>query len=130
VSEQVKSEQVVHLVVAVLAVGGYSLHRAWNLRANLQKEGLTDSKAVEKCDEAEIVRRLAKSGYDRGPSVTLSMAKRLMALHAAVRDGVLAQVVRLLRDDRVKDAEKVLCAVKGVGPMVFNQFARLEGATK
>jgi hypothetical protein len=130
VSEQVESEPVVHLMVAVLAVGGYSLQRAWNLLPSLQKEGLTDSKAVEDYDEAEIVRRLSRSGYDRGPIVTASMAKRLMALHTAVRNGVLAQTVRLLREDRVKDAEKVLRTVKGVGPVVFNQFAVLEGAMK
>jgi hypothetical protein len=129
-SEQVEPEQVVHLVVAVLAVGGYSLQRAWNLLASLQKEGLTDSKAVEKYDEAEVVRRLARSGYNRGPTVTPSMAKRLMALHAAVRDGVLAQAVRLLQDGRIKDAEKVLCTIKGVGPMVFNQFVMLERVMK
>lgn len=124
---QVESEQVENFVVAVLAVGGYSLQRAWDLLASLQKEGLTNSKAFEKYDEAEVVRRLARSGYDRGPTVTTSMAKRFIALHAAVRAGVLAQAVGLMRDGRVKDAEKVLCTVKGVGPMVFNQFAMLEG---
>jgi hypothetical protein len=129
-SEQVESAQVVHLVVAVLAVGGFSLQRAWNLIASFQTEGLTDSKAVEKYDEAEVVRRLARSGFNRGPTVTTSMAKRLMALHVAVRDGVLAQAVRLLRDGRIKDAEKVLCTIKGVGPTVFNQFVMLEGAMK
>jgi len=130
VSEQLESESVVHLMVAVLAVGGYSLQRAWNLLESLKKEGLTNPKVVEKCDEAEVVRRLARSGYDRGPTVTWSMAMRIMALHAAVRGGVLAQAVRLLRDGRVKDAEKVLCEVKGVGPTVFKHFAVLEGATK
>ena len=128
--EQIESDQVVHLMVAVLAVAGYSLEQAWNLRASLQKEGLMDSKEIEKLDEAEVVRRLARIGYDRGPVVTLSMAKRLMSLHAAVRNGVLEQAVRLMRDNQLKEAEKVLCTVKGVGPMVFKQFARLEGVTK
>src|SRR2546427_5460235 len=108
VAAQVESERVENFVVAVLAVGGYSLQRAWNLLPSLRKEGLTDPKAFEQYDEAEVVRRLARSGYDRGPTVTTSMAKRFIALHAAVRDGVLAQAIGLMQDGCVKDAEQIL----------------------
>ncbi len=124
------SEQEDHLVVALLAVGGYSLQRAWDLLPALQREHLADAKAAEELDEAEVVRRLARAGYDRGASVTTSMAKRLMAVHAAVRDGVLAQASRLMRDGRLQDAERVLCQVSGIGPTVFKHFAVLEGALK
>jgi hypothetical protein len=58
------------------------------------------------------------------------MASRLMALHAAVRNGVLIQASRLMREGRLQDAEKTLCGMKGIGPMVFKQFAVLEGAAK
>src|SRR6267378_3203444 len=117
------SERIVHLVIAALAVGGYSLERAWDLRPKLEREGLVDPKVVEMLDEAEVVRRLATCGYDRGPIVTASMASRLIALHAAVRIGVLAQTSELMQNGRLQDAEKVLRRVKGVGPMVFRQFA-------
>jgi hypothetical protein len=130
VTEKAAVATVEHLVVALLAVGGFTLQRTWDLLPNLEREGLTDSRAVEKLDEGEIVRRLARSGYDRGPTVTTSMAKRLMALHVAVRDGVLAEATRLIRDGRVLDAQKALCKIKGVGPMVFKQFAVLEGIAK
>ncbi|HXG47422.1 MAG TPA: hypothetical protein VNO52_07355 [Methylomirabilota bacterium] len=123
-------EQVDHLVVALLAVGGYSLQRAWDLLPALQNEGLTDAKAAERLDEAEVVRRLARAGYDRGPIVTTSMAKRLIALHAAVRGGILTHAFGLMREGRLQDAEKAFCKVKGVGPMVFKQFAALEGVVK
>lgn len=121
---------IVHLVIAALAVGGFSLERAWDLRPKLERQGLVDPKAVEMLDEAEVVRRLAICGYDRGPIVTAAMASRLIALHAAVRKGVLAQTSELMQSGRVQDAEKMLCRIKGVGPMVFRQFAVLEGIEK
>ena len=124
------SVHVENLVVAALAVGGYSVQRVWDLLANLRKEGLVNSEAFEKYDEAEVVRCLARSGYDRGPTVTMSMANRLMALHAGVRAGVLAKTVFLLRNGHIKDAEGVMCAMKGVGPRVFKHFAMLEEPTK
>lgn len=124
------SERVEHLVVAMLAVGGYSLQRVWNILPQLQAEGLTDSSRSENANETKVVQRLARAGYDRGPTVTTSMAKRLVALHAAARDGLLDQAARLMREGRLKDAEKALCSVKGIGPIVFKHFAILEGATK
>jgi hypothetical protein len=120
-------EHIEHLIVAMLAVGGYSLERAWVLLPDLEKEGLADPKVVETLDEAEVVRRLARSGYDRGPTVTAFMADRLLAIHAAARNGVLEQVSGLMREGRLRDAEMMLCRVKGVGPIVFKQFATLEG---
>ena len=119
-----------NLVIATLAVGGYSLQRVWDIQSSLEKQGLVDPWAVEKFNEAEVVRRLAISGYDRGPIVTTSMAKRLMALHAAVRGGVLTQTCRLMQEGRLRDAEHMLCGVKGIGPIVFKQFALLKGAVK
>jgi hypothetical protein len=119
-----------HLVIAMLSVGGYPLERVWDIRLNLEREGLLESNFVGTLDEAELVRRLAISGYDRGPIVTMSMAIRLIALHAAVRKGVLAQVSGLIQERRLKDAETLLCTVKGIGPMVFRQFAALQGDWK
>jgi hypothetical protein len=119
------SEDIVSVVIAMLAVGGYSLQRVWDIQASLEKEGLIDPKAVEKLNEAEVVRRLVNSGYDRGPIVTTSMAQRLMALHRAVRSGVLMQTCRLIQEGRLKDAETMLCGVKGIGPSVFKQFMLL-----
>lgn len=58
------------------------------------------------------------------------MAKRVIALHTAVREGVLAEAVGLMREGGLQDAEEVFCRIKGVGPMVFSQFALLEGAVK
>jgi hypothetical protein len=120
------AEHVKNLVVATLAVGGYPLQRAWDLLPNLEKEGLIDPHAVQRCDEAEVVQRLARSGYDRGPTVTLSMATRLIALHEAVRNGILEQVIRLVADRKIEEGEDMLCRIKGIGPMVFKQFAALE----
>jgi hypothetical protein len=114
------------LVIAMLSVGGYALERVWEIRTNLEREGLLDSGVVEALDEAELVRRLTVSGYDRGPIVTTSMANRLIALHAAVRNGILAEASRLMQERRTKDAEALLCTVKGIGPMVFRQFAALQ----
>jgi hypothetical protein len=124
------SEAVEHLVVATLAVGGYTIQRAWALLPNLKAAGLTDSGAIQTLDESEVVRRLARSGYDRGPAVTMSMAKRIVALHRAVREGVLMAAVTSMREGRLQDAEEILCRINGVGPMVFRQFILLEGATK
>jgi hypothetical protein len=122
------SQDIRHLLVAMLAVGGFSLERAWGLLPNLEKEGLADPKTVAGLDEREMVRRLARSGYDRGPTVTPFMADRLMAVHAAVRDGVLAQTCRLMRDGRDREAETMLRRVKGIGPTVFRHFAMFQGS--
>jgi hypothetical protein len=115
-----------HLVVALLAVGGFSLERVWQLLPSLEEEGLLDSKTVEQLDEAEVVRRLGRSGYDRGPTVTPFMAERLMAFHAAVRTGLFAQACRLLREGRRHEAETTLRSVKGIGPTVFSHFAMFQ----
>jgi hypothetical protein len=124
------SRDIVHLVVAMLAVGGYSFQRVWDMLPSLEKEGLADPEIVEQLDEAEVVRRLARSGYDRGSTVTPFMAIRLMALHAAVRQGVLTQACRLMRQGRLQDAETMLCGVKGIGPTVFKHFAMFQGGAK
>lgn len=124
------SMEIVHLVIAMLAVGGYSLQRVWDMRPSLEREGLVNPEVVELLDEDEVVRRLATSGYDRGPIVTASMAIRLIALHAAVRNGILTQASRFMHEGRFQDAEKTLCKVKGIGPMVFRQFASLERVAK
>jgi len=81
------SRDIGYLVVATLAVGGYSHQRAWDLQPNLEREGLADPKMVEMLDEAEVVRRLARIGYDRGPTVTAFMASRLMALCLRLQRG-------------------------------------------
>jgi len=46
----------------MLAVGGYSLQRVWDLLPSLEREGRADPKMVEILDEDEVVRRLARSG--------------------------------------------------------------------
>lgn len=124
------SQDIQHLLVAMLAVGGHSLERVWELLPALEKEGLTDSQTVGGLDEGEIVRRLARSGYDRGPTVTPFMAQRLISLHAAVREGLFARACRLMREGRLQDAEAMLRCVKGIGPAVFKSFVILQGATR
>ena len=115
-----------NLIIAALAVGGYSLERAWSLLPILETEGLTDPALVLGLDEGQVVQRLARSGYDRGPIVTLSMARRLISIHHAARDGVVEQASELIREGRVRDAEGMLRGVKGVGPIVFKYFMVLE----
>lgn len=73
--------------------------------------------APENVDLAGDLDDECRAGHDRGPTVTTSMAKRLMALHAAVREGVLTQTSQLMREGRLQEAERALCKVKGVGPM-------------
>lgn len=75
--------------------------------------------------------RLMKAGYDRGPVVTTMMAARLLAVHAAVRDGIFDHVVELASEGRLDEAELIAVRVPGVGPRVFKSFVLLhESADK
>jgi len=124
------AESLEHLIVAMLAVGGFPLERAWALLPKLRQSGLTTPATALALDERELIRRLALSGYDRGPVVTTSLARRIMAAHVATEKGVLATTVRLMREGNVEQAEKTLREVKGVGPTVFRTFVALERQSK
>lgn len=123
-----KTTAIDHLVVALLSVGGYPLQRTWDRLEKLQKEGLTDPAVMSALDEAETVRRLARAGYDRGPDVTTSMARRLIAVHGAIREGILERTLVCLASKKPNEARALLCNVKGIGPAVFENFAALEGS--
>lgn len=126
-SEPGETAHVDHLVVALLSVGGYPLQRTRDRLEKIREAGLTDPNVVRALSEAAVVTRLAGAGYDRGPEVTTSMARRLIALHAAVRDGVLDRALVLLTDKKTDDARAILCKIKGIGPGVFGNFLALEG---
>ncbi|MCZ2155719.1 MAG: hypothetical protein LC114_17780 [Bryobacterales bacterium] len=115
------------LVVAVLAVNQYSLERTYFNSQGLVTECLADPVSLSKWSADEIVERLCKAGYDRGPFMTRLFAERLHALGLALSNQMTSDISGILDSgDRIA-IEKVLMPIRGVGPRVLANFFLLRG---
>lgn len=117
-----------NLVVAVLAVNSYSLEKAWALRSALSDEGLTNPANSSKLDQRALTVRLAKAGYDRG-MLTGMMASRVADLMRAIATGQLDALDEHIRQQDWEAVERLLRAVRGIGPKVAKNALLLLGSS-
>ena len=113
------------LVVAMLAVGGFSVEKVLAIREALERHGLLNPRKLAQWDDARITRELTAAGYRRG-LLTGMYAERLSAamkeLAAAER---LLQTEELLASGSVSLVTHLLLPQKGVGPRVVDNFLAL-----
>lgn len=113
------------LVVAMLAVGGFSVEKVLAIREALERRGLLNPRKLAEWDDARITRELTAAGYTRG-MLTGMYAERLSAamkeLAAAER---LPQAEELLASGSASRIADLLLPKKGVGPRVIENFLAL-----
>jgi 3-methyladenine DNA glycosylase/8-oxoguanine DNA glycosylase len=113
------------LVIAILAVGGFTVKKVLAGREALDRSNLFDPQYLADCDEARLTRELYAAGYTRG-MLTGMYADRLSAvMRALASSGRLQESQAILaseRDDLVAD---LLLPLHGVGPKVLNNFLAL-----
>ena|SRR5215467_4338315 len=110
------------LVVSVLAVIRYSLESTYKYLDGLREQGLTDPANLARWDTQEIKKRLKACGLDRGPFLTKLFAERLSALGLfAARVGV-SKCSEIISGSDPEAIDRLLMPVKGIGPVVLDNF--------
>jgi hypothetical protein len=116
------------LVLAMLSTGGYSLERTCRLLGPLKEKGLLDPKILANLDHQDIARRLVEAGYDRGPVLTAMFTERLASLGTLADNASENECA--LATGTGEELAALLKSVKGVGPVVINNFIALRGSIK
>ncbi len=114
-----------YLVVSILSVNNYLLERAYGLLERLEKEGLLDPARLGQWDIGEVVGRLDRAGYGRGPGITKIVAERMVALGVWASKREFEKCTRDLVTMPDDEVGELLLSVKGVGPMVLRNFLLL-----
>ena len=108
------------LVMAMLAVNKFSLSKVFTLFEALDANNLFDPESLARWDTQEIARRLIAASYDRGPKLTAILAERLWSLRELGTDFAVSE--KILARGSKEEIEALLKKVKGVGPMVLEDF--------
>lgn len=105
------------LVVALLAVNGYSLEKVHRVLPGLRAAGLADTESAAQKDLPAVIAALTMAGYDRG-RLTWLLAERLRALVAAARCGDLDALADAVERRDEETAMQMMLRVHGIGPKV------------
>jgi hypothetical protein len=115
------------LVIAMLSVNQYSLERTYSSNALLREQGLFEPENLARWGVDEICERLCKGGCNRGSYMSKLFAVRLACLGDFIaREGV-DHCVEILMSKNIKEIERLLIRVKGIGPKVLANFFLLRG---
>lgn len=108
-------DQILDLVVALLATYNYSLDKAWALRDALEEQGFSEPKTAIGKKPEKVGNLLKKAGYDRG-GITYIIAPRVTTLMEAIKDGSLDSLKARLKSQKKKGFCEDLQKIKGFGP--------------
>lgn len=115
------------LIVATLAVGGFSLDRVRVLESGLRDRGLLDPENLATWGPERVTRQLYEAGYRRG-LLTGMYAERLVAIGEFAAAGPAGdQRMQILAGGDEKTVGALLNPVFGVGPKVVANFLVLRG---
>ena len=115
---------VLDLLVSILAVGGWSAQRVFELADRLSAEQLDDPAVLPALSQEEIALRLNRAGYARGSYITQLMTVRVYALGKAIEAAGIDRVLAWEQKDR-HALSGWLSKIKGVGPSVTRTFVAL-----
>jgi len=118
---------VADLVMAILAVNGWTIDRVYSLREGLKAETLLSLKDLSRSSIQEIANKLNVAGYTRGEYMCALLAHRLKALTISFDSQFERELLNALKARRIEDVEKFLVAIHGVGPSVVRSFKVLAG---
>lgn len=115
------------LIISVLAVNSFKIEKAYALLENLQSQGLTEPAKLAEWEPPNIYQKLVDAGYDRGEFITYLIAERLAGMgRKIISDGISKWENTLTTKDALK-IDKLLKDVRGVGPVVIQNFYLLQG---
>jgi hypothetical protein len=118
------------LVIAILSVTQYKLEKTYALLDSLRIEGLFTPSNLMRWSENEIATRLRAGGCNRGAFMTKLFAERLAALGTFVKTTGEQTVEQIILSRDTSTVEKYLLAVRGIGPVVLENFYILRGIIK
>ncbi len=110
------SEQIGHLVTAMLAVNGFGTDRAAALLPAFQTRGLLDAPRAAGMDRDALIAAMTDAGYARGGFLPI-LWYRHQQLMEAVSKGLLDGLPTLASAGREAEFKTKLAAVHGWGPV-------------
>jgi len=122
-------EVIQDLVVAILAVNFWTLEKVYALREELEAQGLFDLAALAQQDTQAVTAQLVAAGYQRGGFPVPQMADRLIATAKNLLSGKEAELRALLAAGNTTGLDRFLLELKGVGPVVAENFRILRSGS-
>ena len=114
-----------NVVLAMLAVNKYPIDKAARLFDQLEANGLFDPRNLASWSHAEIFDKLKKSGYNRADLVVGFLAERVQSLGILAAD--FQENEKILASGSKQEITVLMSKVKGIGPVVLNNFFLLRG---
>ena len=115
------------VVLAMLSTGGYRLEKTFQHFESLRESGLTDPLKISNMDHEAIARKLIASGYNRGAVLTNMYTERLFSFSEL--SNRFEENERILIEGTKEEVTTLLKEVKGIGPVVINNFLTLRGSS-
>lgn len=122
-SESSSGEVWEDLIIAMLAVGGFSVRKVLEMRGSLAGAGLLEAKNLVAWDAGRVTRELNSAGYSRG-MLTGMYAERLVTAIGSLADRLEENAAVLLSDDSDQIAA-LLLPQHGIGPKVVETYLTL-----
>lgn len=113
-----------NLVIAMLSLNNYPLEKTWKIYDRLETNGLFNPLNFASWRHEELFDKLISSNYDRG-AMTGIFVERLSTI-AALVDDVTANE-QILANGTRQEIVNLLTRIKGVGPVVLNNYMLLRG---
>jgi len=110
------------LIVAILAVNQYTLEKTYVLLPGLREAGITEPRNLSEWNQEQMLERLRAAGCERGNFMTALFAQRLCALGELIQSLGIAHCEAVLTSRNPKTIEEMLMPVKGIGPIVLENF--------
>src|SRR5687768_8656699 len=115
-----------NVLIAILAVNGWTADRVLPLTDRFRTVGLLDFTAVSSLSVEEIAERLGRAGYTRGEYMNLLLAARVLSMATILTTTELKRLKQYLVEGRTTDVSTTLRGIKGVGPVVLETFWGLQ----
>ena len=118
----VDEDLVADLVIAMLSVNNWPLEKSYAIREQLRKEGLFNISRLSGMNRADVCNSLYRAGYLRADYILGLLADRLLDMATTLSGNNLIKLRSFIERGEIKEADSLLLNIKGVGPMVLENF--------
>jgi len=115
-----------NVLIAILAVNGWTAGRVLPLAERFRAVGLLDFAGISELPVDDIAERLTRAGYARGEYMNLLLATRVLSMATVLSPTELNRLKQCLVEGRTTDVSSTLRGIKGVGPVVLETFWSLQ----
>ena len=115
-----------NVLIAILAVNGWTAGRVLPLAERFRAVGLLDFAGISGLPVDDIAERLTRAGYARGEYMNLLLATRVLSMATVLSPTELNRLKQCLVEGRTTDVSSTLRGIKGVGPVVLETFWSLQ----